>query len=104
VFVDHRSQTLRTRKTSRRLAATHNTDVARSALSEPLPKSDDLQTVKVILGKLREGTRWPIELFRPTTDDTADSSVLQKTYLLFVWNEEADSFNETLENQLENLK
>ena len=57
-------------------------DVARSALSAPLPQREHLQTVNVILGKLHEGTRWPIELFRPTGDDTADSSVLQHSYIL----------------------
>ena len=35
-------------------------DVARRALSAPLPQRDDLQTVNVILRKLQEGTRWPI--------------------------------------------
>ena len=50
-------------------------DVARSALINPLPQRDDLQTVNVILGKLHEGTRWPIELYRPSGDDTADTSV-----------------------------
>ena len=79
-------------------------DVARTALNDPLPQRDDLQTVNAILGKLHEGTRWPIELFRPTADDIADRSVLQHSYILFVWNEEADSLNETLDNQLENLK
>ena len=77
-------------------------DVARSALSDPLPQRDFLQTVKVILGKLHDGTRWPIELFRPNGDDTADTSVLHHSYILFVWNEVANSLNETLENQLEN--
>jgi hypothetical protein len=38
--------------------------VAPSALSDPLPQRDDLHTVNIILGKLHEGTRWPIELFR----------------------------------------
>jgi len=79
-------------------------DVARSALSDPLPQTDDLQTVSVLLGKLHEGTRWPIELFRLSGDDTADRSVLQHSYILFVWNEEEGSIKETLENQLENLK
>jgi len=31
----------------------------------------------VILRKLHEGTRWSIELYRPTGDGIADSSVLQ---------------------------
>ena len=79
-------------------------DVARSTLTEPLPQRDDLQTVNVLLGKLHEGTRWPIELFWPSGEDTADTSVLHHSYILFVWNEEAGSLNETLENQVQNLK
>jgi len=79
-------------------------DAARSALSAPLPQTDDLQTVKVLMGKLHEGTRWPIELFRPNGDDTADTSVLHHSYILFVWNEGAGGLNETLENQVGNLK
>jgi len=79
-------------------------DMARSALSDPQTQRDHLQTVKVVLGKLHEGTRWPIEMFRPSGDDTADTSVLHYSYILFVWNEEAGSLNETIENQLENLK
>jgi len=79
-------------------------DVARSALSDPLPQSDELQTVQFILGKLHEETRWPIELFRPSGDNTADTSILHHSYILFLWNEEASSLNETLENQLDNLK
>jgi hypothetical protein len=62
------------------------TDVARIALSDPLPQRYDLQTVNVILGKLHEGTKWPIELFRPNGDDTAGTSVLHQSYILFVWN------------------
>ena len=79
-------------------------DVARSALRDALPQTDNLQTVNVLLRKLHEGTRWPIELFRPNGNDTADTSVLHHSYILFVWKEEASSLNETLENQLENLK
>jgi len=79
-------------------------DVTRSALGDPLPQGDDLRTVNVILGKLHDGTRWPIELFQPSGDDTANTSVLHHSYILFVWNEEVSSLNETLENQLENLK
>ncbi len=37
-----------------------NPNVARRTLSEPLSQRDDLQTVNVILGKLHQGTRWPI--------------------------------------------
>jgi hypothetical protein len=80
------------------------TDVTRSALTEPLPQRDDLQTVNVLLGKLHEGARWPIELFRPSGDGTADISELHHSYILFVWNEEASSLSQTLENQVENLK
>ena len=76
-------------------------DVARS---DPLPRRDELQTVSVLLGKLHEVTRWPIELFRPNGEDTADTSVLQQSYILLVWNGEEGSLNEALENQLETLK
>jgi len=79
-------------------------DVARSALSDPLTQTDVLQTVSVLLGKLHEGTRWPIELFRTSGSATADRSVLQHSYILFLWNGKGGSLNETLENQLENLK
>jgi hypothetical protein len=79
-------------------------DVAHRDFSEPLPQRDDLQVVNVLLGELHKGTRWPIELFRPSTDSTADSSVLQYSYILFVWNGEAGRLNETLENQVENLR
>jgi len=79
-------------------------EIARSPLSDLLPQRDDLETVSVLLGKLHEGTRWPIELFRPSGDDTAETTVLHHSYILFVWNGEAGSLNETLENQVENLK
>jgi len=79
-------------------------NITRSALSDPLPQRDELWMVNAILGNLHEETRWPIELFRPNADDTADTSVLHHSYILFVWNEEAGSLNETLENQLENMK
>jgi len=80
-------------------------DVARSPLCDRLPQTDDLQTVSVLLGKLHEGTRWPIELFRTSGDETAGRSVLQHSYILFVSNGEAwSSLNETIENQLEYLK
>ena len=75
-------------------------DVAHNALNDPLPQMDDLQTVNVILGKLHQETRWPIELFRQRGDDTADTTVLHHSYILFVWNEEAGSLNETIENQV----
>jgi hypothetical protein len=79
-------------------------DVARSALTDPLPQGDNLQMVNVLLGKLHETTRWPIELFRPSGQDTPDTSVLHNSYILFVWNGEASSLNETIENQMERLK
>jgi len=79
-------------------------NVARRALSEPRPNRDDLKTAKFLLGKLHEETRWPIELYQPSGDDTVDISVLHHSYILFVWNEEADSLNETIENQVESLK
>ena len=78
--------------------------VARSALSEPLTQRDDLQTVNALLGNLHEGTRWPIQLVRPSRDGTGDSSDLHHSYIMFVWNGEAKSLNETLENQVENLR
>jgi hypothetical protein len=80
------------------------TDVVHSALSQPLPQTDDLQTVNVLLGKLHDGKGWPIQLLRPSGDGTADISELQHSYILFVWNEKAGSLNETLEHQVENLK
>jgi len=79
-------------------------DVARSAVTEPLPQRDDLQTVKILLQTLHQETRWPVELFRPSGEDTADTSVLHHSYILFVWNEEAGSLNETIEYQVDNLK
>jgi len=79
-------------------------DLARSALSETMPQRDDLQTVNVLLGKLHEGTSWPIELFGPKGDEDKDVSVLHRSYILFVWNEEAGSLNETLENQVAYLR
>jgi len=79
-------------------------DVAHSALSAPLAQTDNLQTVSAILGKLHEEKRWPIKLSRPSGDATAGTSVLHHSYILFVWNEEAGSYNETLENQVEILK
>jgi hypothetical protein len=53
--------------------------VAPSAFSDPLPQRDDLPTVNMILGKLHEGRRWPIELFRQSGDDSVDSSVLHQS-------------------------
>ena len=78
-------------------------DVARSELND-LTQRDDLLMVNVIMAKLHEGTKWQIELFQSSGDDSADISVLHHSYILFVWNEEANSLNETIENQLENLQ
>jgi hypothetical protein len=60
--------------------------------------------VNVLLGNLNEGKRWPTELFRPSGDGPADISGLHHSYVLFVWIEEAGSLNETLEDQVENVK
>ena len=79
-------------------------DVARSALSDLLPQRNDMNTVNFLLGKLHEGIRWPIELFRPNGDETEEILILHQSYILFVWNEEASSLNETIENQVEILK
>jgi len=79
-------------------------DFARSSLSDPLPQRDDLQTVSVLLGKLHEGTRWPIELFRSRGYVTAHTPVLQHSYILFLWNEVASNLNQTLENLVEDLE
>ena len=79
-------------------------DLARKDLSAPMPQTDDLQMVNFILGKLQEGTRWPILLFRPSGYDATDTPVLHHSYILFVWKEEAGSFNESLENQVKAMK
>ena len=79
-------------------------DMISSPLSDPLTQTDNLQMVSVLLAKLHEGTRWPIELIRPSGDDTSNRPVLQHSYFLFVWNGEDGSLNDTLENQAENLK
>jgi len=60
--------------------------------------------VNVILETLHERTKWPIELLLPSGEDTAHTSILQHSYILFGWNEEAGSLNETMENQVENMK
>ena len=71
-------------------------EFSRSALGDPLLQRDELQTASVLLGKLREGTRWPIELFRPSGGDSAGRSVLQHSYILFVWNGEWDGLTRRL--------
>jgi len=43
-----------------------------SPLSDPLPQTDNLQMVSVLLAKLHEGKRWPIELFGPSGDGTSN--------------------------------
>jgi len=104
VCLERRTQTLRTRKASRRLAATHNAR-RRPQLSqcpsgtEGQPADGERHTGKVTRRKC-----WPIDLLRPNGDDIADTPVLHHSYILFVWNEEAGRYNETLENQLEILK
>ncbi|XP_021941935.1 uncharacterized protein LOC110840925 [Zootermopsis nevadensis] len=73
-------------------------------LIQTTPHKDDLQLVNFMLQKLNEGTRWPIELFRPNEDEIADAAVLHHSYILFVWLEEEASLNKSLENQVEYLK
>jgi hypothetical protein len=63
-----------------------------------------MRLLNAILEKLNERTRWPIEVFRPSSDDTADTTFLHHSYILFVWLEEGLSLRETLESQVENLK
>ena len=70
---------------------------------ETLPNADDMQLLNAILETLNEKTRWPIELFRPSGDDAADTTPLHHSYVLFVWQEDGMSLNETLESQVENL-
>jgi len=66
--------------------------------------ADDIQLLDAILEKLNERTRWPIELFRTSGDETADATVLHHSYILFVWQEEGMILIETLESQVENLR
>jgi hypothetical protein len=70
---------------------------------ETLPNADDMQLLNAILETLNEKTRWPIELFRPSGDDAADTTPLHHSYVLFVWQEDGMRLNETLESQVENL-
>jgi hypothetical protein len=67
-------------------------------------QKDDLQLVNFMLYKLNERTWWPIQLFRPNEDEIEDISVLHHSYILFVLLEEKASLNETLENQVQNMK
>ena len=79
-------------------------EVTRRTLRETLPYADDMQLLNAILEKLNKKTRWPIELFRTSGDETADTTVLHQSYILFVWLDEGTSPKETLESQVENLK
>jgi len=79
-------------------------EVSRTPFKETLPHADDMQLLDAILEKLNERTRWPIELFRTSGDETADTTVLRHSYILFVWQEEGMSLNETLESQVENFR
>ena len=79
-------------------------EVTRRTFRETLPQADDMQLLNAILEKLNEGTRWPIELVRPSGDETADTTFLHQSYIMFVWLEEGLSLRETLESQVENLK
>jgi hypothetical protein len=63
-----------------------------------------MQTLNAMLEKLNERMRWPIEVFRPSNDETADTTVLHHSDILFVWLEERLSLRETLESQVEDLK
>jgi len=79
-------------------------EVAPRALRETLSHADDMQLLNAILETLNEKTRWPIELFRPSGDETADTTALHHSYILFLWQEGVMSLRETLESQVENLK
>jgi len=79
-------------------------EVSRPPFKETLSHTDDMQLLDAILKKLNERTRWPIELFRTSGDETADTTVLHQSYILFVWQEEGMSLNETLESQVENFR
>jgi hypothetical protein len=79
-------------------------EVTRTALKETLPHADDMQLLNAMLEKLNERTRWPIELFVPGGDETADTTLLHHSYILFVWLVEGLSLSETLESQVESLK
>ena len=102
--LDRRTQTLRTREEISSFRCYAQRRASPAAFSVNLcQKKTICRRLNVILGKLHEGTRWPIELFRPSGNDTADTSVLHHSYILFVWNGEASGLNETLD-QVENLK
>jgi hypothetical protein len=79
-------------------------NVTRRPFPQTLAHTDDLQMLNVMLVTLHESARWPIEVYGPSGDETTDTSVLHHSYILLVWLEEGLSLNETLENQVENLK
>jgi len=79
-------------------------EVSRTTFKQTLSHTDDMQLLDAILEKLNERTRWPIELFRTSGDETADTTVLHHSYILFVWQEEGMSLIETLESQVENFR
>jgi hypothetical protein len=79
-------------------------EVTGRPLRETVPHKDDLHILNAMLEKLNEKTRWSIEIFQPSNDETADRTVLHHSYILFVWLEEGLSRRETLESQVENLK
>jgi hypothetical protein len=79
-------------------------EVTRRTFRETLPQADDMQLLNAILEKLNERTRWPIELFRPSGEETEVTTILHHSYIMFVWLQEGMSLRETLESQVENLK
>ena len=83
---------------------TSRQEVTHRAFKQTLSHTDDMQLLDAILEKLNERTRWPIELFRTSGDETADTTVLHHSYIFFVWQEEGMSLNETLERQVENFR
>jgi len=83
---------------------TSRQEVTHRAFKQTLSHTDDMQLLDAILEKLNERTRWPIELFRTSGDETADTTILHHSYILFVWQEEGMSLRETLESQVENFR
>jgi len=83
---------------------TSRQEVSHRAFKQTLSHTDDTQLLDAILEKLNERTKWPIELFRTSGNETADTTVLHHSYILFVWQEEGMSLRETLESQVVNFK
>jgi hypothetical protein len=79
-------------------------EVTNTTFKESLPHADDMHLLNAMLEKLHERTRWPIEVFRQSFDETADTTVLHHSYIMFVWPEEGFSLRETVEGQVDNLK